>query len=191
VEDVGWLRHIAAAQAGDDRALEELMEAFKPVLHRIARRYSGVSFDDALQEAWLSFLVCVKTFKADLGVPFVAYVHVKVRGDVRTVMRRWWKQSERSLLTGVQAERDEDERLERYLVHASGKWSQTERGYDHVEWQSVFEQAGLSERERWAMTSLLEGFTTTDLGVQARVSSETAKTWRRRAVRKLRRVWPV
>jgi RNA polymerase sigma factor (sigma-70 family) len=176
---------VAAAQLGQPAAMETLLRLFQPLLHRIAGRYHHISFDDALQEARLSFLRCVRQFDSRLGVPFTAYAAIHVRGDVRTAMRRWWIYQDRQARTP--AEEPQEDLTERWMAHASHRVETEDGAMAKAEWQTVFDHAGLSPRERFAMTALMEGVSMQHLAQTCGVSVETARTWRKRGLDKLRR----
>ncbi len=75
-------RLIDAAQAGDRRAREELVEAFLPVIARVARVYRGsrtITRLELMQEGVVGLLRALERYDASLGVPFWGYAAWWVR----------------------------------------------------------------------------------------------------------------
>jgi RNA polymerase sigma factor (sigma-70 family) len=75
-------RLIAAAQAGDRRAREELVEAFLPLLAGIARVYRGsrtITRTELMQEGVVGLLRALERYDPMVGVPFWGYAAWWVR----------------------------------------------------------------------------------------------------------------
>jgi len=75
-------RLVLAAQAGDRRAREELVEAFLPLIAGVARVYRGsqsVSRLELIQEGVVGLLRALERYDAALGVPFWGYAAWWVR----------------------------------------------------------------------------------------------------------------
>jgi RNA polymerase sigma factor (sigma-70 family) len=75
-------RLIDAAQAGDRRAREELVEAFLPLIAGIARVYRGsrmITRTELMQEGVVGLLRALERYDPDLGVPFWGYAAWWVR----------------------------------------------------------------------------------------------------------------
>jgi RNA polymerase sigma factor (sigma-70 family) len=75
-------RLIEAAQAGDRRAREELVEAFLPLIAGVARVYRGsetISRLELMQEGVVGLLRALERYDPDLGVPFWGYAAWWVR----------------------------------------------------------------------------------------------------------------
>lgn len=177
------------AQHGDTAAADRVLSHFTPLLRNTARKYVGVSGEDAFQEASLALWNCICGFDGGRGVPFVAYAAAKVRGDVRTAMRRLWTHDGRMAYAAPAGAASAAAGEELWDVAGGGfGHSAEETGYSETEWDLCLAQAGLSPRERTAMHSLMEGTPCSALARQYGVSEETAKTWRKRGVRKLRAI---
>jgi RNA polymerase sigma factor (sigma-70 family) len=172
---------------GDEAATRQVLERFRGMLLKIASRYRHISFADALQEGYLSILTAMTQYDCSLGIPFAAYASRKVHGDVRTAMRRWWRYEDR-----IEKEDTEE-------GHINPLWDEVQDRYGHsvnsttseyalAEWRALFAAAGLSPRERLAMTTLMNGWKTGEVAKAMCVSAETVKTWRKRAMEKLRKV---
>lgn len=75
-------RLIAAAQAGDARARELLVEDLMPRVVALAGRFrrSGVEVGDLLQEGYLAIFDALRRFDPARGTPFWAYAAPWVRG---------------------------------------------------------------------------------------------------------------
>jgi RNA polymerase primary sigma factor len=75
-------RLIKAAQAGDRRAREELVEAFLPLVAGVARVYrssGAITRLELMQEGVVGLLRALERYDADLGVPFWGYAAWWVR----------------------------------------------------------------------------------------------------------------
>jgi len=75
-------RLVAAAQAGDRRAREELVEAFVPLIVGVARVYRGsatITRVELMQEGIVGLLRALERFDPEEGVPFWAYANWWVR----------------------------------------------------------------------------------------------------------------
>jgi RNA polymerase primary sigma factor len=75
-------RLVEAARAGDRRAREELVEAFLPLIARVARVYRGseaITRVELMQEGVVGLLRALERFDAELGVPFWGYAAWWVR----------------------------------------------------------------------------------------------------------------
>lgn len=71
---------VGAAQKGNRRAKEELLERFKPLLIKNIIKFFGSTqeFEDWLQEGQIVILQSIKNYNWDLGVPFAAFVQKQV-----------------------------------------------------------------------------------------------------------------
>lgn len=75
-------RLVAAAQAGDPRAREELVEAFLPLIAGVARVYRGsetITRLELMQEGVVGLLRALERYDATMGVPFWGYASWWVR----------------------------------------------------------------------------------------------------------------
>jgi RNA polymerase primary sigma factor len=75
-------RLVAAAQSGDRRAREELVEAFLPLIASVARVYRGsqtITRVELMQEGVVGLLRALERFDANRDVPFWAYASWWVR----------------------------------------------------------------------------------------------------------------
>lgn len=169
--------------------MEVLLQRFEGLLVRVAHRYRDVSgFDEAYQEACLSFVVTVHAYEVEKG-PFPAFAAAKVHGDVRSAMRRWWKAEDRQSFFGEGD--DGDDATTRQLERA---WQAQSEGMPDTisQWltqqfiQAIVRDAYLSPRETFWLKGMLTGIPTPALATIAEVSQETVKTWRKRALSKLR-----
>lgn len=176
---------VAMAQAGLAEAVEALYRIYNSTLRRIAWRYRGVSFEDALQEARLVFWICVCSYDEHRHVDFGAYVWRKVRGDVRSRMRRLWTLAQRN----VYADATPDDANWSFWDALSASHSERDPVGDSHErnLRRLLDAAKLSPRERLAIEAGLWGFSMIELAQAEGVSFETVKTWRKRALAKLRR----
>jgi RNA polymerase sigma factor (sigma-70 family) len=75
-------RLVDAAQAGDRRAREELVEAFLPLIAGVARVYRGsrtITRLELMQEGVVGLLRALERYDPQLGVPFWGYAAWWVR----------------------------------------------------------------------------------------------------------------
>ena len=75
-------RLVAAAQAGDRRAREELVEAFLPLIASVARVYRGsetITRVELMQEGVVGLLRALERYDPEQGVPFWGYANWWVR----------------------------------------------------------------------------------------------------------------
>jgi RNA polymerase primary sigma factor len=75
-------RLVAAAQAGDRRAREELVEAFLPLIASVARVYRGsetITRVELMQEGVVGLLRALERYEPERGVPFWGYASWWVR----------------------------------------------------------------------------------------------------------------
>jgi RNA polymerase sigma factor (sigma-70 family) len=82
LDAVAETRLVAAAQAGDQAACEELLVAFTPSIRAIARRYRAsrtIGQAELMQEGAVGLLRALKRFDPDRGTPFWAYASWWVR----------------------------------------------------------------------------------------------------------------
>lgn len=75
---------IMDAQAGNERAMERLMDAYAPLIEGTAFRYThDGEFDDALQEARLAFIQIVNEHDFDKGQGLRTYVKARMGHELR------------------------------------------------------------------------------------------------------------
>jgi DNA-directed RNA polymerase sigma subunit (sigma70/sigma32) len=75
-------RLVAAAQSGDRRAREELVEAFLPLIASVARVYRGsrtITRVELMQEGVVGLLRALERYDPEQGVPFWGYASWWVR----------------------------------------------------------------------------------------------------------------
>ena len=180
---------VALAQGGDEAALLQLVSQFEPLVLSVARRYQDVSLEDAKQHGYLAIIDAIHGYDDSLGVPFAGYARMKVHGDVRTTMRKEWRHQGRMVYT-----RETDDEVESVGLAAEDKvafinWRENPDGMVlRTEWLDLVKHAKLSPREALSIEGVLKGLSSTDIAKACNVSVETAKTWRKRAMRKLRAV---
>src|SRR3954452_11504747 len=78
-----------AAQSGDQRARELLVERFLPLARRIALRYrqSGQPLDDLFQVASLGLVKAIDRFDHARGVAFTSYAVPTIMGEIKRYFR--------------------------------------------------------------------------------------------------------
>jgi RNA polymerase sigma-70 factor (ECF subfamily) len=171
---------VARAQQRDVEAVAELLNAFQPLLQRVASRYRYLSYEDALQQAQLAFLEGIAAYERDREIPFPGYIQKKVQGDVRSAMRREIRQRDRQVLPRPKTDETEpDTDMWDVQLCPPGE-------YSDVEVKLWLDSVALSPRERLGVESLLAGWSRSDVATALGVTIESVKTWRKRALRKLR-----
>ena len=80
---------IARAQAGDNAAMEALVEENSGLIWAVARRYlgRGTESDDLYQLGCLGFLKAVEGFDLSYGTQFSTYAVPKISGEIRRFLR--------------------------------------------------------------------------------------------------------
>jgi RNA polymerase sigma factor (sigma-70 family) len=110
---------------------------------------------------------------------------VKVRGDVRTAMRRWWTYERRVTRPDVRDDESPNEVWDAVMADGSVSPRKANPYRDCDTWIDIC-SADLSPRERLSVLAVLEGWSSSEVALAYGVSPETVKTWRKRALRKLR-----
>ncbi len=104
-------RLLIKAKAGDNYAIQLLLNKYKNLLNSASRQHHLISIqEEAYEEAVISFYQAIKDFNESLGVPFAGYAKVKVYQGVHTLFRRYLRiwQNEVSLSAQMNTD-DEDE----------------------------------------------------------------------------------
>ncbi|QQE78744.1 sigma-70 family RNA polymerase sigma factor [Alicyclobacillus sp. SO9] len=180
---------VKAAQSGDMEATQELIRQFQPLISSLSKRYYSVSREDAAQEAYLSLMECIAQFDASRGIPFTGYVNLKLRGDVRSAMRKIWRYDSRVALSKEDREGNELNALHHLDTAVAASATETMTDFDRAEWRILLHSAHLSSRECLGIQSLARGWSSTEIARRVGVSPDTVKTWRKRAVRKVRNMF--
>jgi RNA polymerase primary sigma factor len=133
-------RLVAAAQAGDRRAREELVEAFLPLIAGAARVYRGsdsVTRVELLQEGVVGLLRALERYDLSLEVPFWGYASWWVRQAMQQLISELTRPlvlSDRTLRRLAQLKRSHGEFLQRHGREPTGAElaSDTGFGYDQI-----------------------------------------------------------
>ncbi|WP_304458399.1 RNA polymerase sigma factor [Alicyclobacillus sendaiensis] len=180
---------VMRARAGDDVCLHALFEMFRPLLRRAAARYArAAGYDEAYQEACAAFLHAIASHDPS-AAPFPAYAARRVYGDTRTAMRRIWSVQDRTAFQRNSEEGrndDWDEEFERGDPHRSPSVEPFHSVDQHLTLLRLAREAKLSPREGAWLELELAGLDTDEIAERLGVSSATIRTWRMRALRKLR-----
>lgn len=120
---------VLLAKQGDEKAKERILQGFKPLLIKNARKYFGINqdFEDWLQEGRLVLLHSIESYDEKMGIPFPGYVQKQVfyyfvdeRKKIRekVILDQPLKDGNGSLVDRLS---DEDIDLERDFVHGEMK----------------------------------------------------------------------
>lgn len=186
-QDPSLAPEIAAAQSGDSAALRRLVIRFMPLLRASAFRYTGMraELEDLIQCGAEQLIVAIRAYRPERGVYFAHYAKTAVRSAILTYVRR--AERLRSMTTPLSAG-DSPEKGDGTLQILELPDRSAGDPFDLAEWGDAL--TGLSPRERLAVDrTLFQTWTTGELAEACGVSRETAKTWRRRAIRKLAKEW--
>ncbi|MCY0876441.1 MAG: sigma-70 family RNA polymerase sigma factor [Firmicutes bacterium] len=185
-----WVR---LAQQGDTEARAELCTCFTPLVHACAKRYRSarLQWDDLIQCGYESLLRAIATYDISRGVHFAHYAKIKVRGGIYSCVRSDERTDRRERLadTGAPGLSDAgapDRNEESWVARIPDEQAQS--AFARIEWEELL--VGLSARERLAVIATVIGDDTTgELASQEGVGRESAKTWRKRGLAKLRRAY--
>ncbi len=85
----GLLPLLRAAAAGDDAAMEQLVQENAGLIWSVARRFvgRGVDADDLYQLGSIGFLKAVHGFDPEYGTQFSTYAVPKISGEIRRFLR--------------------------------------------------------------------------------------------------------
>jgi RNA polymerase sigma factor (sigma-70 family) len=171
-------RLVEAAQAGDPRAREELVEAYLPLIAGVARVYRGsatITRTELMQEGVVGLLRALERFDLSLGVPFWAYASWWVRQAMQQLIAELTRPlvlSDRALRQLAQLKRAHGDYVAAHGREPTGNQLAAETGLSHVQVgellalervpQSMDEPVGGTDRELGAFGELLADPLSTD-----------------------------
>lgn len=183
---------VAAAQQRDACALQELCARFSPLIQASARRYRSarLHWDDLVQCGYEQLLIAIYTFDETRGVHFAHYAKTKVRGGLYSWVRAAERTDGRERLADTRGSIGGDGAQEAeesgWLQRAADEGATA--AFAAAEWSDFF--GNLSAREHLAIQATVIGDeTTTELAARQGVGRESAKTWRKRGIAKMRHTW--
>ncbi|CUH94449.1 hypothetical protein P22_0515 [Propionispora sp. 2/2-37] len=178
---------VEKAQQGDESAFQEICQRFAGLVKKHAgQAHLRPIREEALAECWLAVVQAVKYFQAGAGVPFAGYVESRVRYAAWNLFkreRRHW-QREFSLEQSKEQEEDGPGLLEVVPDHTDI--------VREVENRLIYEEvvqalAGLPERQRYAVTSLLaEDSRLSSVAAELGVTIQAVHNLRRRGLARLK-----
>jgi RNA polymerase sigma factor (sigma-70 family) len=184
-KEIQWQSWIEDARRGDNSAFEFINERFQPLILKNMTRFGWYKDrDELLQEARLTLYLAILEYSPDKGVMFPGYVasriHYRLWNTVRRSIRIWnHEASERSGDEDGDIETHADPILQLPCPYAAC-------AFEEVEQEEMF--SSLSDREKLATHYLfIERVKPSELADMCGVSVETVKTWRKRAIQKLKR----
>jgi RNA polymerase primary sigma factor len=131
-------RLVEAAQAGDRRAREELVEAFLPLIASVARVYRGssaITRVELMQEGVVGLLRALERYDPSLGVPFWGYAAWWVRNAMQQLIAELTRPmvlSDRTLRQLSQLKRAHGEYLTEHGREPSGNELADRTGLSHA-----------------------------------------------------------
>lgn len=174
---------VRQAQQQDSTQLLVLLNEFENVIGGAAKRFYVPPCErgDLLQEAYIAFLLAVQTYDPARGVPFPAYAKAKTHERVWQYIRVRGRHHARELADNPLTDGEgETGTLLGLLPDA-----QAEEPFCELEWRSLL--TSLSEREALAVEKIvIDGMSMADLARMEGVSAGTVKTWKQRALLKIR-----
>jgi RNA polymerase sigma factor (sigma-70 family) len=186
-------RLIDAAQAGDRRAREELVEAFLPLIAGIARIYRGsqtITRTELMQEGVVGLLRALERYDPELGVPFWGYASWWVRQAMQQLIAELTRPlvlSDRALRQLSQLKRAHGEYLVEHGREPSGNELAASAGLTHAQVgemlavervpQSMDEPVQGAEGELGAFGELLADPLAADAYEQLLDHSEIGQIW--------------
>lgn len=189
------------AQHHNQEAAACLLSQYHGLLAAVARKNQHtLTYEDVYQEACLAFMEAIYSYQSQLGIPFAAYAAAKVRGDVRTVLRRVWREEARTVKPSSryhttpdaqeawEAETRFSERCTQTTGRFSGELDFAASVVNQLLCADWLQQSHLSSRERTYIEAMMRGATLQEIAHTMCVSPETVKTWRKRALLKLRNI---
>jgi RNA polymerase primary sigma factor len=132
-------RLVAAAQAGDPRAREELVEAFLPLIARVARVYRGsetITRLELMQEGVVGLLRALERYDPTLEVPFWGYASWWVRQAMQQLIAELTRPlvlSDRALRQLSQLKRAHGEHLVEHGREPTGSELADRTGLSHAQ----------------------------------------------------------
>jgi RNA polymerase sigma factor (sigma-70 family) len=132
-------RLVLAAQDGDRRAREELVEAFLPLIATVARVYRGsptITRVELIQEGVVGLLRALERYDATLGVPFWGYATWWVRQAMQQLtaeLTRPMVLSDRALRHLAQLKRAHGDYLRQHGHEPTGSQLATDSGLTHAQ----------------------------------------------------------
>ncbi|WEG13431.1 sigma-70 family RNA polymerase sigma factor [Pullulanibacillus sp. KACC 23026] len=152
------------------QSFEQVVKAFEPLIKKTIR-YAGLQkdYEDAFQMGMIALWEAYKSFDPLKGY-FPAHAKALVYGKLLTYKRK------------------EKTYNERYSLNSSEL--ETDNIAPPPAWQLSLEldQFGLSERERcWLLSVFEAGLSTKEISQTYNVSENTVRTWKKGAVRKLKK----
>ncbi|ASS73876.1 hypothetical protein CIG75_02070 [Tumebacillus algifaecis] len=174
---------VLRAQQQDSTALLMLLQEFENVIVKAARRFTVPHSErgDLLQEAYIAFLLAVQQFDPTRGVPFPAYAKAKTQERVWHYIRVRNRNHSRELADNSLG----DGEGEAATLLEMQPDPQAADSFCELEWRSLL--TSLSEREALAVEKIvIDGLSMAELARMEGVSADTVKTWKRRALVKIR-----
>jgi len=163
---------------------EVICEQYKPLIMRTLNRYQvKKDREDYLQVGRIALWEAYAKYDARRG-PFAALAVRYVRGRVLKALKQRAKGAAVPFSCCRSAKSDEEI-----------EWPdpEAEQSFHSCEWQELIDlfRGALSDREQIILTEhLLNGVPLAELALRHRVSVETVKTWKKRALKKMRAVCP-
>lgn len=87
MDEADEVRLIMEAQAGNERAMERLLDAYSPVIEKVAHRHShGDNYEDAVQEVRIIFLTAVREHDLSRGGRLYTYIGGRLGVEMNDIL---------------------------------------------------------------------------------------------------------
>lgn len=79
---------IDRAKAGNEDAVQSVLESYRPLLVSLARRFQGAGTEDLCQAGYIGLMEALRRYDAQQGVQFITYAVPWVLGEMRKAMKK-------------------------------------------------------------------------------------------------------
>jgi len=165
---------IRLAQQGNQEALSRLLKQYEPLMITFAKkRYVENSYEDTLQESRIAFILALRQYDVHFGVYFGYYVKQRIWQHLSS-LKKGQKRYDISFIC--------NDKLEEQGILT-----------DHVDfefsiWKKELERILSTREQQLFELHWIQGFTISEIANEFQISINTVKTWKKRALKKLRKV---
>ena len=177
-------------KAGDNRALQRLVEANLRFVVKIAAQYrgQGLQLDDLISEGNIGLMKAAAKFDASRGTRFVNYAVVQIRQEIERALDR---QNGKPMSVDAPLNGRSNMSLLSVLVNADSPMADHRVYSEAIENAIEFALLSLSERERRVIDAFFgidrEHETMTEIAEDMQLKRERVRQIRDRAIRRIRK----